>query len=574
MRAKPPVSTCSIRYRASVVVCHQECLLGVKLRDPASGQVRVYLPGGAVEPGERPAAAARRECLEETGFRVSVASGKSAPHKVLRYPFEWAGRIVDCRTEFFWGSLRDPGRIPDQVADDSALNLGALWIPFTEIRDVFGYHQGMLDVILRLIDPCILVPEKSALCAFSSFKGTMSASDACATAAAAVRAAGWSATELPLADGGRGSLDLWIAGMNRRAAPFRIMDVQTVDPLGRPAVARVGMSDATGSTASTAASDVGPDGNGPVSTEVFIESADCLGMHLIGPPTPATAMAASSRGLGLLLRDIARRLPAGTAVHVGLGDSAVSDCGLGLLLALGFKILIRTDDEIEAIDESAFNSALMQNIVGIEPPAAGTEAQRDFAALKKFKFMVLCDVDHSLIGDTQRHSRSAARVFAPQKGALPVQIAALEVGFKKIARIFDGLAARPESWGQAKHGGASGGVAAALGCVFGAHLVSGADWLLDAAGFDGMLANHRLVFTGEGSSDAQSIGGKAAFVCAYRALNAGVRTEIISGRVDLRAWPAWMKKFLGKAVACGREPDPMTALAAGVISSKSRSQAP
>ena len=538
---KPPVT--STRYRASTVVCHQDCLLGVRLRDPVSGEVQVYLPGGGVEKGERHAATARRECLEETGFRVTIAANKSAPNKVLRYPFLWAGRVVDCTTEFFSGTLKDAARLPDPIADDSRMNLGAVWIPFTEVRDVFGYHQGILDVILQLIDPAILPPAKSVLCAFSAFKGTMSAVEACAAAAGSVRAAGWSAIELPLADGGRGSLDLWIVGMNRKAAPNRIIDVKTIDPLGRPTIARVGISDH--------------------GSEVFIESADCLGTHLIGSPNPAIAIAASSRGLGLLLRDLSRRLPERSAIHVGLGDSAVSDCGLGMLLAFGFKIFVRGEEKIEVMDEAAFNSALLERVVEIQSPSAGTEAHRDFVALRKLKWTVLCDVNHGLSG-VGKGIPGAAMVFAPQKGALPVQVDALDRGFKKVAKIFDRSGYAPGPWGKVRHGGASGGVAAALGCVFDARLMSGAEWLLDAAGFDEMLATHRLVLTGEGSSDAQSVAGKAAFVCAHRAMLAGVSTEIISGRVNLRGWPTWMKQFLGCAVASGREPDPEAALAATV----------
>ncbi len=549
---KPPVKT--ERYRASAVVCHQECLLGVNLRDPVSGLVRVFLPGGAVEKGERPATTARRECSEETGFRVTIAASKSAPRKVLRYPFLWAGQVVDCTTEFFSGTLKDPSRLPDPIADDPKLNLGAIWIPFADVRDVFGYHQGMLDVILQFIDPAALPPSKSVLCAFSAFKGTMSAVEACTVAADAVcgvnRSAegsgGWTATTLPLADGGRGSLNLWIIGMNRKGVPTRILDVQTVDPLMRPAVARVGISDRSHSV-----------------MDVFIESADCLGAHLVAPPNPATAMAASSRGLGLLLRDLSRRLPEGSAVHVGLGDSSVSDSGLGMLLAFGFKIFVRGEEAIEVIDESAFNSALLENVVEIQPPSPGTEAHRDFVALKKFKWTLLCDVNHSLSG-AGKGSRGAAKVFAPQKGALPAQVESLDRGFKKVAKIFDGLGYAAGPWGKAKHGGASGGVAAALGCLFDARLVSGAEWLLDAVGFDELMRTHRLVLTGEGGSDAQSVGGKAAYVCAHRAMLAGVRTEIISGRVNLRAWPAWMKQFLGAAVASGREPDPAAALTAAV----------
>ncbi|NDE17908.1 NUDIX domain-containing protein, partial [bacterium] len=470
MQAKPPVAK---RYRASVVVCHQECLLGVKLRDPVSGDVRVYLPGGGIEPGERPAATARRECLEETGFRVHVAPATPRNHKVLRYPFLWGGKVYDCTTEFFTGTLIRPGALPVAVSDDSSLNLGPVWVPFTEVRQTFGYHQSILDVILSLMDPCIKPPEKSVLCAFSAFKGTLTAAEACSVAARIARDSGWQATELPLADGGRGSLDLWLNGLRNAGSSWRVLDVQTVDPLGRPAVARIGMADAQ-------------DGH----PEIFVESAECLGLHLIGQPNPATAIAASSRGLGILLRDLSRRFPQGTTVRVALGDSAVSDCGLGMLQALGFKILIRNKDQIEAIEEAAFNATLLADIAGIEPPSGESEAGRDLRALRSFKWTVLCDVAHPLCGQG-----GAARVFAPQKGALPLQVQALEAGFKKVARIFDGFGGRVR-WAEAKHGGSSGGVAAAMGAALGASLVSGSGWLLDDSGFEGLLATHRLVMTG------------------------------------------------------------------------------
>src|SRR5437016_3693264 len=103
------------RTRASVVCRRGDELLTVRAADPVTGRQYLFLPGGAVEPGESPAAAAARETLEETGYRVAV---EPAGEVVADYCFRWSGKDYDCRTHFFRAVLVDPAAAPALVDDD------------------------------------------------------------------------------------------------------------------------------------------------------------------------------------------------------------------------------------------------------------------------------------------------------------------------------------------------------------------------------------------------------------------------------------------------------------------------
>lgn len=136
------------RARASVVCRHGGRLLTVRAVDPVGGQRYLFLPGGAIEAGELPAAAAERETREETGYRVAVDPSSEI---VLDYPFCWTGKQIDCRTHFFRAALIDPVAAPAVVEDDAYL-FGVEWVPEGEVATAFAYHDVIRRAVLELLD--------------------------------------------------------------------------------------------------------------------------------------------------------------------------------------------------------------------------------------------------------------------------------------------------------------------------------------------------------------------------------------------------------------------------------------
>lgn len=136
------------RLRASVVCEAEGRLLLVRLRDPVSGVEAMYPPGGAIEAGEEPAEAARRETLEETGVRVRVD-----PDVVVvdTYPFCWAGVDREVTTHYFAASLEgafDPA-LPAVV--DASYNLGAVWLPVAEAMEALSVHPAIASSVARVL---------------------------------------------------------------------------------------------------------------------------------------------------------------------------------------------------------------------------------------------------------------------------------------------------------------------------------------------------------------------------------------------------------------------------------------
>ena len=136
------------RTRASVVCVDGDELLCVSLRDPVSEVARLYIPGGKVEPAETPSAAAAREALEETGYRVEVDGSSES---VSRYPFVWAGVDVDVTTHFFRGQLLGPREAPQPV-DDADYNEGVVWLPLARLEEALGFHSTILACVQALVD--------------------------------------------------------------------------------------------------------------------------------------------------------------------------------------------------------------------------------------------------------------------------------------------------------------------------------------------------------------------------------------------------------------------------------------
>ena len=273
------------------------------------------------------------------------------------------------------------------------------------------------------------------LAAPASLKGALGALEAAAALAAGVRAAGSEATELPVADGGDGTLAVLHAALG---GDWK--EAEVVDAFGRPRTARWLVL---------------PDGTAAV------ESAQAIPLV----PERLDPVAASSEGLGLLIRAVG----APRALLVGLGGTANVDGGRGLRVVLD----------------------------GLPAPTR-----------------VLCDVNVPLL--------DAARLFAAQKGATAEQARELEARLAADEELAS-FASQPGA-------GAAGGLGAALAAL-GAELVSGAEFVLSAVGFD--PAGYDVVVTGEGAVDATTLRGKAPGAVVRRCAVAGVRCVVFGGRVDV-----------------------------------------
>jgi glycerate 2-kinase len=225
---------------------------------------------------------------------------------------------------------------------------------------------------------------------------------------------------------------------------------------------------------------------GPPAT-AYLECAQACGLALLdGPPTPQTAVAATTAGVGRL---IAAALDAGARrIVVGLGGSATTDGGRGMVDDLG-----------------------------------GVAGARE--RLKDVELIAASDVEHPLLGEM-----GAARVFGPQKGADAATVAVLEKRLTAWADELDAAADRPIR--DLPGAGAAGGLGAAL-LALGARRESGASLIAEHTHLADDLAAAALVITGEGRFDDQSLHGKVVSALAAGAARRSVPVIVLAGQVAL-----------------------------------------
>lgn len=205
-------------------------------------------------------------------------------------------------------------------------------------------------------------------------------------------------------------------------------------------------------------------------------------------------MVATSYGTGQLIVDAVRR--GCKEIIVGLGGSATSDCGKGMLRAI-----------IDAFAQQ------------------GT--WDDITELQDVRFTIATDVTNPLCGP-----EGAAHVFAPQKGATPEMVQQLD----SIAQHFADLSAKHFGFDRQNEPGA--GAAGGLGYAFlqymNAGCRSGIELLLEAVGFESLLQDASLVITGEGSADRQTLMGKLPFGILQSTKRHQVPVALIAGRIGDR----------------------------------------
>jgi glycerate kinase len=220
---------------------------------------------------------------------------------------------------------------------------------------------------------------------------------------------------------------------------------------------------------------------------------------------------ASSRGAGDLIR---HALDGGASrILVGIGGSACTDGGAGLLSALGARLL---DARGRRIPDGGGSLAALEraDLRGLDP------------RLRRCRVEVATDVDSPLLGE-----RGAAAVFAPQKGASRAQVARLEAGLQRLAEVLERDAGVAPELRRLPGAGAAGGSGYGLAAA-GARLLPGAALVAEAVGLDRAIAEADLVVTGEGRLDAQTSAGKAPIEVARRAARLGVPCIAVAGVVE------------------------------------------
>lgn len=323
----------------------------------------------------------------------------------------------------------------------------------------------------------LLAPDK--------FKGSLTAATVCSALARGIADSAPQAriTPCPIADGGDGTVDAALTtGHVERTTTV-------TGPTGDPHDARWALRE---------------DG-----TAAVLELAGAVGLQAL-PRGELAPYSSSTRGLGELI--LAAVASGARTVVVGLGGSASTDLGAGMLQGLGARLRTADGDELTP---------------GLDP--LGSLRTADLApaleALDGVRLIAATDVTNPLTGPD-----GAAAVYGPQKGLTAQDVPRADDLLARAARILDPTGTHADAPGS----GAAGGTGFTLR-LLGAEVVSGADAVLDLVGFEAALQHADLVITGEGKLDAQTLQGKGPAEVARRARSQGTPVLAVAGMIDLDA---------------------------------------
>ncbi|MFF8447385.1 glycerate kinase [Streptomyces leeuwenhoekii] len=329
---------------------------------------------------------------------------------------------------------------------------------------------------------------RGVLVAADKFKGSLTAVEVAERVTAGLRRVvpGVRVEALPVADGGDGTVAAAVA------AGFERREVRVAGPVGDEVTAAFALR---GDTA-------------------VVEMAEASGLQRL-PAGVLAPLTASTHGSGELLR---AALDAGARTIVfGVGGSATTDGGAGMLAALGARFLDAGGKPVGPGGGGLADLATA-DLSGLDPRLASVE------------LVLASDVDNPLTGP-----KGAPAVYGPQKGASPDDVETLDAALAHYAKVLeDAVGAKAAEYAASPGAGAAGGIGYGA-LLLGARFRPGIEVMLDVLGFAPALERADLVITGEGSLDEQTLHGKAPAGVAAAARAAGKEVVAVCGRLALPA---------------------------------------
>ena len=319
--------------------------------------------------------------------------------------------------------------------------------------------------------------------AIDSFKGSLTSLQAGKAAAEGIRRVfpDWEIQICPLADGGEGTVNALTEGLGGR-----LRQIEVTGPLGQPVPCQYGIMEE--------------------SNTAVMEMSKAAGLPLVSPEK-RNPLCTTTYGVGEMIADAVRQ--GCRRFIVGIGGSATNDGGIGMLQALGFRMLDADGKDVPL------------GAKGLEKLAV-IDGREKLPELENCRFRIACDVLNPLCGP-----EGASMVFGPQKGADHEMAVKMDAWMKKYGRLAQTVS--PQADPAYPGCGAAGGLGFAFLAFTNAFLEPGIKIVLEETKMEEILSNADLAVTGEGRLDAQTIMGKAPIGMAKLAKKYGLPVIAFSG---------------------------------------------